>query len=336
MTMYSRRDKRSTEGFKPQAPKLLDQVREVMRYHHYGLRTEEAYTYWMKQFILFHHKRHPKDMGKEEIEAFLSHLAVHKKVAASTQNQAFNALLFLYKQVLDLPFADNIAAIRSKRPPKLPVVLSQSEMAKLLAAMRGDAALMARVMYGGGLRLKELLRLRVQDVDFDNGYLMIHAGKGDKDRTTLLAQSVREHLQAHLSKVRSVFEQDVQAGHANVWLPGALARKYPNAPKSWEWQYVFPAKSLSKDPETGDIRRHHVMGSNLQKSIKRAKEKVGIHKRVTSHTLRHSFATHLLESGTNIRVVQKLLGHADVKTTEIYTHVLQENLQAVVSPLDTL
>jgi integron integrase len=209
-------------------------------------------------------------------------------------------------------------------------------MASLLGAMRGSAALMARVMYGGGLRLQELLRLRVQDVDFDQGYLLIRSGKGDKDRTTLLAQCVREELQGHLQKVRSIFEQDLQQGHANVWLPGALARKYPHAPGSWEWQYVFPAKSLSKDPETGELRRHHVASSNLQKSIKRARDKVSIPKRVTSHTLRHSFATHLLEAGTNIRIVQKLLGHADVKTTEIYTHVLQQNLETVISPLDLL
>jgi len=209
-------------------------------------------------------------------------------------------------------------------------------MSRLFAAMHGDALLMARVMYGGGLRLQELLRLRVQDIDFDNGYIMVRAGKGDKDRTTLLAQSVRNDLRLHLQKVHSIFEQDLQAGHANVWLPGALARKYPNAPKSWAWQFVFPAKSLSKDPETGEIRRHHVMASNLQKSLKRASGKAGISKRVTSHTLRHSFATHLLENGTNIRVVQKLLGHADVKTTEIYTHVLQQNLGAVQSPLDSL
>jgi len=336
MPMYSQNKKPNATRFRPTASKLLDQVREVMRYHHYGRRTEEAYVSWAKQFVLFHHKKHPKDMGKAEIEMFLSHLAVDKKVAVSTQNQAFNALLFLYKQVLGLPFADDISAVRSKKTPRLPVVLSRKKMASLLKTMRGDAELMARVMYGGGLRLQELLRLRVQDIDFDNGYLMIRAGKGDKDRTTLLAQSVREDLKGHLQKVRETFEQDLQHGDANVWLPGALARKYPNAPKSWEWQFVFPAKSLSKDPETGDVRRHHVMASNLQKSIKRAKDKVGISKRVTSHTLRHSFATHLLESGTNIRVVQKLLGHADVKTTEIYTHVLQQNLAAVVSPLDML
>lgn len=322
--------------FRPKAARLMDQVSEVMRYHHYGHRTEEAYVRWIKGFIYFHNKKHPKDMGKEEIEAYLSHLAVKQHVAISTQNQAFNALLFLYKQVLDLPFADDISAIRSKKPVRLPVVLSRDEVARLLCSMRGETALMARIMYGGGLRLNELLRLRVQDIDFSNGYLTIRAGKGDKDRTTLLPLSIRDELKAHLQSVREVFEKDLQEGNANVWLPGALAKKYPKAPQSWEWQYVFPSKSLSRDPETGEIRRHHVNQSNLQKAVRRAKEKAGINKRVTTHTLRHSFATHLLESGTNIRVVQKLLGHADVKTTEIYTHVLQQNLGAVTSPLDTL
>ncbi len=336
MNAYISKNKRSSDGFRPSSPRLLDQVREVMRYHHYSLRTEDAYVSWIKQYILFHNKQHPKDLGKADIERFLSFLATDRKVAASTQNQAFNALLFLYKQVLGLPFAENIAAIRSKRPPRLPVVLSREEVASLLGIMRGGAALMARVMYGGGLRLQELLRLRVQDVDFANAYLLVHAGKGDRDRTALLANAVRDDLQAHLRKVRCIFEQDLSAGHANVWLPGALARKYPHASKSWEWQYVFPAKALSTDPETGELRRHHVHQSNLQKSIRRAKEKLGIPKRVTSHTLRHSFATHLLENGVNIRVVQKLMGHKDVKTTEIYTHVLQQNLQAVVSPLDLL
>lgn len=322
--------------FRPQSVRLMDQVSEVMRYYHYGRRTEEAYTYWIKDFIFFHHKRHPKDMGKSEVESYLSYLAVKRKVAISTQNQAFNALLFLYKSVLHLPFADDIAATRSKRAPRLPVVLSQKEVSRLFHVMKGETLLMARVMYGGGLRLNEMLRLRIQDIDFDYGYLTIHAGKGDKDRTTLLASSLFDDLKAHLRGVRELFNHDVEQGVANVWLPGALARKYPNAPKSWEWQFVFPSKVLSKDPENGELRRHHVNQSNLQKAIKRAKEKAEIDKRVTSHTLRHSFATHLLESGTNIRVVQKLLGHADVKTTEIYTHVLQQNLGAVVSPLDTL
>lgn len=336
MSAYYRQKRRSTEGFRPKSAKLLDQAREVLRYHHYGYQTEKAYVHWIKQYILFHNKRHPRDMGKDEIEAYLSYLAVEKNVAASTQNQAFNALLFLYRQVLDLSFAEDIAAIRAKKPPRLPVVLSHDEMRRLLGAMRGNAALMARVMYGGGLRLKELLRLRVQDIDFDNGYIIVRAGKGDKDRTTLLARSVRGDLQAHLQKVRGVFEQDLKEGNANVWLPGGLAKKYPNASKSWEWQYVFPSKSLSKDPQSGETRRHHVDASNLQKAIRRARQKADINKRVTSHTLRHSFATHLLENGTNIRVVQKLMGHVDVKTTEIYTHVLQHNLDAVKSPLDSL
>jgi len=322
--------------FRPSAPRLMDQVREVLRYHHYGKRTEEAYVRWIRGFIFFHNKRHPKDMGKAEIEAYLSYLAVDQNVAASTQNQAFSALLFLYKQVLDLPFADDIAPIRSKKPVRLPVVLSQAEVIRLLDCMSDESGLMARIMYGGGLRLMELLRLRVQDIDFDLGFLTIRAGKGDKDRTTLLPVSVRDELRQHSLKVREIFEIDLREGHANVWLPGALAKKYPNAPKSWEWQYVFPSKVLSTDPQSGDIRRHHVNESGLQKAIRSARKKADINKRVTSHTLRHSFATHLLESGTNIRVVQKLLGHADVKTTEIYTHVLQQNLAAVVSPLDQL
>lgn len=322
--------------FRPSAPRLMDQVREVLRYHHYGKRTEEAYVRWIKGFIYFHDKKHPKDMGKADVESYLSHLAVKQNVAASTQNQAFNALLFLYRQVLDLPFADDMAPIRSRKPVRLPVVLSQSEVVSLLACMSDEAGLMARIMYGGGLRLMELLRLRVQDIDFDNGYLNIRAAKGDKDRTTLLPVSVRDDLKRHLQRVRDLFEQDLSEGHANVWLPGALAKKYPNASKSWEWQYIFPSSVLSKDPETEEIRRHHVNESGLQKAIRRAKLKADINKRVTSHTLRHSFATHLLESGTNIRVVQKLLGHADVKTTEIYTHVLQQNLGAVISPLDAL
>jgi len=314
----------------------MDQVREVLRYHHYGKRTEEAYVRWIRGFIFFHNKRHPKDMGKTEIEAYLSYLAVDQNVAASTQNQAFSALLFLYKQVLDLPFADDIAPIRSKKPVRLPVVLSQAEVVRLLDCMSDESGLMARIMYGGGLRLMELLRMRVQDIDFDNGFLTIRSGKGDKDRTTLLPVSVRDELRQHLQKVREIFEIDLREDHANVWLPGSLAKKYPKAPQSWEWQYVFPSKSLSLDPQSGKTRRHHVNESGLQKAIRGARNKADINKRVTSHTLRHSFATHLLESGTNIRVVQKLLGHADVKTTEIYTHVLQQNLGAVQSPLDTL
>lgn len=322
--------------YRPKAGKLMDQVHEVLRYHHYGKRTEEAYSRWIRWFIKFNGTRHPKEMGKAEVEAFLTHLAVERNVSVSTQNQALNGIVFLYREVLDLPLADDLAPVRARRQPRLPVVLSRDEVQALLAEIEGTHQLVARVMYGSGLRLMEALRLRVQDIDFSNGYITVHAGKGDKDRTTLLPLSVRDELKVHLQRVKHLFERDVAEGTANVWLPGGLAKKYPNAPKSWEWQYLFPSKSLSTDPQSGEIRRHHLGESGLQKAIRTAAKKIGTNKRVITHTLRHSFATHLLESGTNIRVVQKLLGHADVKTTEIYTHVLQQNLDAVKSPLDSL
>jgi len=314
----------------------MDQVHEVLRYHHYGLKTEEAYARWIRWFIKYNGTRHPREMGKREIESFLTYLVVERNVAASTQNQALNAIEFLYRDVLDMSVPEDLTPVRASKPARLPVVLGQDEMRTLLSHIEGVHGLIARVMYGGGLRLMEALRLRVQDIDFANGYLTIRAGKGDKDRTTLLPTSVCEDLQHHLQRVRLLFDKDVSQGNANVWLPGALAKKYPNAPKSWEWQYVFSSKSLSRDPQSGELRRHHMDSSGLQKVIRAAARKIGMNKRVTTHTLRHSFATHLLESGTNIRVVQKLLGHADVKTTEIYTHVLQKNLDAVKSPLDSL
>lgn len=330
--------KRSSETlkFKPQSARLMDQVREVLRYHHYSIRTEQSYIKWILAFIRFNGKRHPKDLDRTEIEAYLSDMAVNRNYAASTQSLALNAIVFLYKQVLDLPIADDLEPIRSKKAVRLPVVLSQSEVAQLLAAMSGVSALIAKLMYGGGLRVMEVLRLRVQDIDFANGYLMVRDGKGGKDRTTLLGQSIVVELQAHLLEVKALFDQDRVDHVAGVYLPNALDKKYPNAGITWGWQYVFPSKTLSTDPRTGIIRRHHLDDSGLRKAIGVAKSKVGIDKRVTSHTLRHSFATHLLETGTNIRVVQKLLGHADVKTTEIYTHVLQQNLQALVSPLENL
>ena len=333
---YSNRTTNTTGKYKPTSPRLMDQVREVLRYHHYGLRTEEAYLRWIRQFIHFNDTRHPKDMGKSEIERFLTDLAVSRNVAASTQNQALNAIVFLYKQVLDIPIAEDLAPVRSRKPVRLPVVLSQEEVTQIFSVMKGTNALIGMLMYGGGLRIMEVLRLRVQDIDFGNGYLLIRDGKGGKDRTTLLAPSIVSDLKKHLEGVRSLFEQDLEQGVANVYLPGALAKKYPKAGASWEWQFVFPSKSLSTDPRGGEIRRHHMHESGFQKAIRAAKNKVGINKRVTTHTLRHSFATHLLEAGTNIRVVQKLLGHADVKTTEIYTHVLQQNLKAVTSPLENI
>ena len=335
--MYFRPKDNSNEvPFRPQSKKLLDQVAEVMRYYHYSKRSEESYVRWIKQFILFNDKRHPSEMGKADIERFLSHLVVNRNVAVATQSQALNAIVFLYKKVLDLPIADDLAPVRSKKPVRLPVVLSTDEMFRLLSQMSGTNLLMARLMYGGGLRLMELVRLRIKDIDFANGYIVVRDGKGGGDRTTLLSESAVEDLKVHLAKVRQVYEQDLVDGHANVYLPNALARKYPGAPSSWDWQYTFPSGKLSKDPRSDAIRRHHVSESNLQKAIRVAKNKARISKPTSPHTLRHSFATHLLEAGTNIRVVQKLLGHRDVKTTEIYTHVLQQQLHNVVSPLDRL
>jgi len=322
--------------FQSQSVRLMDKVRDVLRYHHYAVRTEQAYVKWILAFIRFNGKRHPKELGKPEIEAFLSDMATNKNYAAATQSLAFNAIIFLYKQVLDLSVADDLSPIRSKKPVRLPVVLSQKEVVSVLSQMGGTRGLIARLMYGGGLRVMEILRLRIQDVDFANGYLMIRDAKGGKDRTTLLAPSIVNALKKHLVGVKLLFNQDLDAGVAGVYLPGSFAKKYPKAGKTWEWQYVFPSRNLSQDPRSGITRRHHMDESGLQKSLRAAKNKVGIDKRVTSHTLRHSFATHLLEAGTNIRVVQKLLGHADVKTTEIYTHVLQQNLNKVVSPLERL
>ena len=322
--------------FKPSSPRLMDQVREVLRYHHYSIRTEQSYVKWILAFIRFNDRQHPEKLGKPEIEAFLSDMAVNKNYAASTQSLALNAIVFLYKQVLQLPVAEDLEPVRSKKPVRLPVVLSQEEAAQLLRVMSGVNSVIAKLMYGGGLRVMEALRLRVKDIDFANGYLVVRDGKGGNDRTTLLGASVIEDLKTHLQATRALFELDRTNQVAGVYMPDALDKKFPNASKSWEWQYVFPSKTLSRDPRSELIRRHHLSESNFQKAIRAAKQKVGIDKRVTSHTLRHSFATHLLENGTNIRVVQKLLGHADVKTTEIYTHVLQQNLQAVVSPLERL
>lgn len=322
--------------FIPQAERLMDRVREVLRYHHYSIRTEEAYVKWIAAFIRFNGRKHPENMGKSEIEAFLSDLAVNKKCAKSTQSQALNAIVFLYKKVLNKAVSDQLEPVRSKRPVRLPVVMSQTEVTQVLSNMSAAPWLMARVMYGSGLRMIETLRLRVKDLDFENGLIMVRSGKGDKDRSTVLPVSLYEDLHKQLEKSRIYYEEDLANGNANVFLPYALSKKYPNASSSWSWQWVFPSTKLSTDPRGGEIRRHHMVESSLQKSLSRAVKKCGITKRVTSHTFRHSFATHLLESGTNIRVVQKLLGHADVKTTEIYTHVLQQNLQKVVSPLDNL
>ncbi len=315
-------------------PKLLDQVRDLIRVKHYSIRTETLYLQWIKRFILFHDKKHPRDMGAPEVEAFLTHLAVVGHVSASTQNQALSALLFLYREVLgvELPWLDNVT--RAKLPQRLPVVLTREEVRAVLDRMIGTYGLMATLLYGTGMRLMECVRLRVKDVDFGRGEIVIREGKGTKDRMTMLPESVVPALQAHLQKRRTLFEDDARAGMAAVYLPDALAVKYPHAPSEWGWQYIFPAGSYSVDPRSGAERRHHVDEKLLQRAMKKAVQAAGLAKPATPHTLRHSFATHLLERGQDIRTIQELLGHKDVATTMIYTHVLNKGGRGVVSPLD--
>lgn len=318
-------------------PKLLDRVRQVVRLKHYSYRTEQTYVGWIKRFILFHQKRHPKEMGKAEVEAFLNHLATDRNVAASTQNQALHALLFLYKEVLDKPLPD-IASTRAKKPKRLPVVLTRDEVQAVLRQLSGVPLLIVQLLYGGGLRVNECLRLRVKDVDFGQMLLIIRDAKGHKDRTTTLPETVVDELKAHLADVKTQHHRDLQNGYGRVDLPYALARKYPNANSEWGWQYVFPSHTLSRNPQADDglLYRHHLHASSVQKAVKQAVEKAGIAKHVTPHTFRHSFATHLLESGYDIRTIQELLGHNDVKTTMIYTHVANRGVLGVRSPLDEL
>ncbi len=338
LTYTKMENKQKLQKFKPDPDaKLLDQVKEVLRYHHYAYRTEQTYCDWILRYLKFHGgSTHPRQMGKAEIERFLSHLAVQGNVAASTQRQAMNALIFLYREVLHIPMEEHLAPIKAKRHRNLPVVMAQAEVQRVLAHMAGAHALMARLLYGGGLRLMECIRLRIKDIDFDKNKLFVRAGKGGKDRATLLPQSIGEELRAHLKKVETLHNQDLANGYGATFLPHALARKYRNAAKEIGWQYVFPSKKLSEDPRSDVIRRHHVLESGLQKAVKRAVQKAGIHKPVGCHTFRHSFATHLLENGVNIRIVQELMGHADVKTTEIYTHVMEKDINSVLSPLDKL
>ena len=317
-----------------QAPKLLDQVRDRIRVKHYSIRTETQYVQWVRRFILFQDKKHPRDMGAPEVEAFLTHLAVVGNVAAATQNQALSALLFLYREVLaiDLPWLDNVT--RAKRPQRMPVVLTREETHAVLDRMSGVYGLMARLLYGTGMRLMECVRLRVKDVDFARREILIRDGKGAKDRVTMLPDSVVLPLQTHLQHRRVLFDDDSEAGKAGVYMPDALARKYPNVPTVWGWQYIFPSGSYSVDPRSGAERRHHLDEKLLQRAMKRAVQASGMVKLATPHTLRHSFATHLLEGGYDIRTVQELLGHKDVSTTMIYTHVLNKGGRGVVSPLD--
>ena len=315
--------------------KLIDQCRETLRAKHYSHRTEETYIKWVRQYIRFHHMRHPREMGVPEIGTFITHLAVENHIAASTQNQALSAILFLYRQVLNIPLDETkLNFVRPNKPKRVPTVLSKSEAISVLEKMDGLYRIMGQLMYGSGLRLMECVRLRVKDLDFSNRQIIVREGKGDDDRITTFPDALLEPLRIHLKTVQALHEKDLHQGFGRVHLPNALAKKYPNAEREFAWQYVFPAPELSTDPVTGDTKRHHIHETNLQKAVKQAAKKAKINKHVTPHTFRHSFATHLLQNGYDIRTVQELLGHKDVKTTMIYTHVLQRGGMAVKSPLD--
>jgi integron integrase len=326
----------SGESGVPESPRLLDRVRDKIRLRHYSLRTEQAYLDWIRRFILFHGKRHPDALGAADVEAFLTHLAVDRNVAAATQNLAKSSILFLYRDVLerDLPWLQNVE--RARAPAKLPVVLAPAEVAAILARLHGVHQLLGRLLYGTGMRIMEGVRLRVKDVDFARREILIRDGKGFKDRVTVLPRSVARSLRAHLASVRQLHERDLAEGFGEAWLPFALARKYPTAAREWAWQYVFPADRRSRDPRGGTVRRHHLGDQAFQRAMRQAVRDAGIVKLATPHTLRHSFATHLLEAGYDIRTVQELLGHSDVRTTMIYTHVLNRGGRGVVSPLDGL
>jgi integron integrase len=327
--------------------RLREQVREVLRFHHYSLRTEKAYWQWIRRYLAFHRSpnrsgpqsgwRHPKEMGAPEVAQYLTHLAVAGNVSASTQNQALNALVFLYEQVVQQPLGDLGEFARVKRPARLPVVLTQEETQRVLAALKpGTGSLIIRLLYGTGMRLLECLRLRVKDVDFGSGRIVVREGKGDKDRMTMLPDRLKAELQTHLERVKLLHETDLAEGFGQVYLPHALARKYPKADREWVWQYVFPATGRSKDPRTGMVRRHHVNELAVQRMIKEAVRLARLKKPATCHTLRHCFATHQLEAGYDIRTVQDLLGHQDVATTMIYLHVMQKPGLGVKSPLDRI
>lgn len=317
-------------------PRLLDRLRLALRSRHYSRRTENTYLMWVKRFIFFHNVRHPAEMAEPEINAFLTYLAVEKRVSASTQNQALCALLFLYRHVLGREVGELGEVIRARKPKRLPIVMSRDEVKTVLANLSGDKWLMAALMYGSGLRLMECLCLRVQDIDFSRNEIMVRDGKGGKDRVTMLPESLKEPLQEQLRKVKSIHEKDLAHGWGRVPLPEALDRKYPKAPTEWRWQWVFPQENRWRNSRTGEEGRHHVDESILQKAFKQAVGKARLAKRATCHTLRHSFATHLLEQGYDIRTVQELLGHNDVRTTMIYAHVLNRGGRGVNSPVDSL
>lgn len=316
--------------------RLLEQVKNQLRLRHYSRRTETAYVNWIKRYILFHGKKHPRDMGHSQVEEYLSHLAVERKVAASTQNQALSALLFLYRHVLDIQLEWMDEIVRAKRPRRIPVVLSRKEVRSVLVNLKGVHWLMASLLYGSGLRLTEVLRLRVKDLDFHYRQIVVRNGKGNKDRVTVLPEPLIDHLCQQLDRVRALHCKDLKKGFGSVYLPHALSKKYPSASREFCWQYVFPASRISVDTREGEIRRHHLHESALQRAVKSAVHAAGINKPASCHTFRHSFATHLLASGYDIRTIQDLLGHKDVSTTMIYTHVLKRGGRAVKSPLEIL
>lgn len=317
--------------------RLMDQVRQVLRYHHYSLSTEKTYCDWITRYIRFYKcQKHPAQMGKREIEDFLSHLATNLKVSPSTQRQALNAIIFLYRQVLDIEISEQLEPIKAKKHSKPPVAMTRNEVRAVLKNMSGTHLLMAKLLYGCGMRLMECVRLRILDVDFERNLIYICGAKGGKDRRVNLPLNIKDELEKHIARVKDLHDQDMLDGNGEVYIPEALSRKYPNAKTELRWKYVFPSRDLSTDPRSGISRRHHVLESGLQKAVKTAVDKSGITKKVTCHTFRHSFATHLLENGINIRIVQELMGHSDVKTTEIYTHVMEKDISKALSPIDSL
>jgi len=323
-------------SYSPRAPKLLDRLREALRSRHYSRRTEDTYCHWVRRFIFFHNVRHPAEMAEPEINAFLTHLAMKEKVSASTQNQALSALLFLYRHVIGREVGDLGNVIRARKPTRLPVVMTRDEVKSVLSSLSGDKRLMASLMYGAGLRLMECLRLRIQDIDFSRNEILIRDGKGAKDRITMLPESLKASIQEHLKKVKLIHERDLAEGWGRVQMPDALDRKYPNAPADWRWQWVFPQENRWKNTKKGEEGRHHTHETILQRAMKEAVRKAGIVKHVGCHTFRHSFATHLLEAGYDIRTIQELLGHKDLSTTMVYTHVLNKGGHGVRSPIDGL
>lgn len=316
--------------------RILDQLRERIRYLHYSIRTEEAYVYWVRFFIRWHGLRHPRELGRPEVEAFLTHISVERHVSESTHNQALSALLFLYREVLDIELPWMMEISRPSKPVRIPTVLTSDEVNRLLAEMSGETGLVARLLYGAGLRMLEALHLRVKDLDLDRHVIFVRQAKGKKDRVVMLPRSVAQPLRKQLEAARLIWDQDRRAGRAGVMMPDALDRKYPHASLSWAWHWVFPSPSFSIDPISGIERRHHMYEQRITRALRDALPRSQIHKRVSAHTLRHSFATHLLQAGTDIRTVQELLGHSDVSTTMIYTHVLKIAAGTTLSPLDRL